>query len=126
MKGVRTLAVGWQIWLFCLVTFNLLVPLFLITQLEAQITIGAFFVGSAIGMILVHLQGFTRLLGLMHIAWIPMVVYFWMRLPLHPTDQFFGIWLRLVIALNSISLVIDIVDMARYLLGDRKATDTNA
>ena len=72
-----------------------------------------------IALILVKLQGFTRLLGLMHFFWIPLLIYFWTLLPEIPANGFLGIWIRSVICLNGISLVIDTVDVIRYIAGDR-------
>ena len=40
------------------------------------------------------------------------------RLDLHPPSEFFGLW----ITLNAISLVIDGVEVVRYLAGDRQET----
>ena len=63
--------------------------------------------------------GFTRLLGLGHVLWVPLVAWLWTRLPQIPAADFFGIWIRSLMAVNAISLVIDTVDVMRYLAGDR-------
>ncbi len=69
--------------------------------------------------LLTGLTGFTRLLGMSHIFWIPMIIWFWTRLDQIPSDDAFGVWIRVLIAVNMISLLIDAVDVLRYLAGDR-------
>jgi hypothetical protein len=120
MAGIFSLAVGWKIWLFCLITVNFFIPVFFYHSLEAQLTIVAFFFGGMLGMILVKIQGFTRLLGLMHIPWIPLVFYLIGQLNSYSFSQPMGLWIRGVIILNGISLVIDFVDVVRYMRGERK------
>ncbi len=39
-----------------------------------------------------------------------------------PDNDAFGIWIRVLIVLNSVSLVIDAVDVIRYIAGDREET----
>ena len=39
-----------------------------------------------------------------------------------PGDDAFGIWIQALIVLNSVSLVIDAVDVIRYIAGDRAET----
>jgi predicted neutral ceramidase superfamily lipid hydrolase len=119
MKGIFSLAVGWQIWLFCLILVNFLIPVFFYETRVAQITIVAFFFGGMLGLVLVKIQGFTRLLGLMHIPWIPLVFYLIGQLNNYSFSQPMGLWIRGLIILNGISLIIDFVDVARYIRGER-------
>lgn len=120
MAGVRSLAIGWQVWLLALMAVNFFIPVYFISHLEAQLTIAAFFAGGMIGMVLVKVQGFTRLLGLMHILWIPLVIYLAGQLSVFPPDHLFDLWIRGVLILNGISLLIDFVDVLRYFRGERK------
>ncbi|MFQ5757910.1 MAG: hypothetical protein ACE5H7_17695, partial [Acidiferrobacterales bacterium] len=60
--------------------------------------------------------------GLGHILWIPLLYFLWMRLEQNPADDFFGLWIRVVMVLNALSLVIDVVDVVRYIAGDRAET----
>ncbi|MEE9211920.1 MAG: hypothetical protein V3U29_04625, partial [Phycisphaeraceae bacterium] len=72
--------------------------------------------------VLTGFTGFTRLLGLGHVLWVPMLWFLWGRLGQIPADEAFGLWIRVLMILNAISLVIDAVDVIRYITGDRKAT----
>jgi hypothetical protein len=76
--------------------------------------------GGMTMMLLTARFGFTRILGLGHIFWIPLVIWLISRLSLHPPDNTLGWWIRAMIVLNSLSLLIDITDVMRYLAGDRK------
>ena len=121
-KGLMYLPIRWQNWLLLLVTANLIVPLFYLHRLEAQVVIGTLMASMAFMTILTDLTGFTRLLGLGHIFWLPLLYFLWSRLGHIPTSDFFGIWIRAVIILNSISLIIDVSDVMRYIAGDRIET----
>ncbi len=121
-KGIMKMPVPWQLWLVLLLTVNLVVPLFFLDRLEAQVIVGALLASALLMTILTGVSGFNRLLGLGHIFWIPLIYFLWMRLGQIPADDFFGIWVRALMALNVASLVIDLIDVARYIAGDREET----
>ncbi len=121
-KGMMRMPFHWQLWIMLLVTFNLLIPLFFLDRLEAQVVIGAIVASMILMTVLTAISGFTRLLGLGHIFWVPLLYFLWMRLEQNPADDFFGIWMRGLMLLNAVSLIIDTVDVGRYLAGDRKET----
>ena len=77
-------------------------------------------IGGTLMSLLTARFGFTRILGLGHILWIPLVGWLAFRLGQIPADDAFGLWIRGVIVVNSLSLVIDGVDVVRYAAGDRK------
>lgn len=124
-KGILRLPVPWRLWMLLLVFLNIVLPLFFIGRLEAQLTL----VGIAVSMLLMTgltaLSGFSRLVGLGHIVWIPLVVFLTTRLPEVPASDFYGVWLRALLVANSVSLVIDLVDVIRYVAGDRGETVVN-
>ncbi len=66
--------------------------------------------------------GFSRILGLGHIWWVPLLGFLWSRLADVPPTDAFGLWLRAVMALNVTSLIIDTVDVVRFLAGERAET----
>lgn len=93
--------------------------------MEAQVVVGTL-LGSMIFMtFLTGLTGFTRLLGLGHVLWIPLLYFLWTRLPETPVNGF-GTWMRVLITLNAASLVIDSADVIRYIRGDREETIKHA
>ena len=121
-KGVMRAPTSVRLWLMLLIVFNLVVPLFYLHRVEAQIILGAFLSSVVLMTILTGLSGFTRLIGLGHIFWIPLLYFLWSRLGQIPADELFGIWIRGLIGVNAISLVIDGVDVLRYIAGDRAET----
>ncbi len=66
--------------------------------------------------------GFSRIIGVGHIAWVPLLGFVWSQLPDIPATDAFGIWLRAVIVLDVTSLVLDAVDAVRFAQGDRAET----
>ena len=121
-KGLMRSPVVVQVWLLLLMSANLVVPLFFLHRVEAQWVVVTFVASAILMTILTGLYGFTRLLGLGHIFWIPLLWFLWTRLGQNPSDSFFGLWLRVVMVLNGLSLLIDLIDVARYIAGDREET----
>ena len=122
MRGCSKLPKVWQAWLGLLVFVNMVLPLFLWSYTEARWTFAAIMTGVILGHALLALQGFTRLLGLMHLPWLILIPFLWGRIDLYPTSMFVGLWIRSVVILNSISVVVDAIDVVRYLRGDRKSS----
>jgi len=120
MRTMNSSPLRIRVWLLILIIFNGLFPLFYLNRIEAQFTLAALLIGMMIGMILFKIQGFTRLLGLMHILWIPLVLYLIIRWNQYPITEWFGIWIRGVVLLNIVSLVLDMTDVVKFIAGDRK------
>jgi hypothetical protein len=118
-QGVFGMPIHWKLWLALLVSANFVVPLFFIERIEAQAVICAFIIGMGLMTALTARFGFSRILGLGHVAWLPLIGFLLSRMSGFPSDDAFGIWLRAVIVLNAFSLVIDAVDVVRYVRGER-------
>ena len=115
--SIATLHPAWQWWIKILGVMNLIVPLLFIKRKEARIAMGTILIQGAFMLFLFKLQGFTRLLGLAHFGWFGMIFYFCKQLKEYPVQTPFGIWIRAVIAVDAISLLIDVTDVTRYILG---------
>ncbi|MCP5113025.1 MAG: hypothetical protein GY953_19530 [bacterium] len=118
-KGILRMPAYVPPWLMLLMAANVVVPMFYLGRIEAQVCAATFMVSACLMVVLTHLSGFSRLLGAGHVLWIPLVYFLWTRLEQAPATDFYGIWMRAVMLLNSISLVIDITDVIRYISGDR-------
>ena len=118
-QGVMKMPLPWRLWLLLLVSLNAVVPFFFLGRIEAQLVLGAFLISIVLFGVLTARFGFTKIIGLGHAAWIPLLVFLFTRLDTMPGDDFFGIWMRTLLVLNGISLVIDTVDVVRYIAGDR-------
>ena len=119
-KGVFKLPLRVQLFLVLLIAANMIVPLFFLARIEAQVVLGTFMASFMLMVVLTSLVGFTRLLGLGHIFWFPMLYFLWPRLGQISADDVFGVWLRVMIALNVVALALDFLDTLRYIRGDRE------
>lgn len=109
----------WVIWVGMLLAANMVAPLFFIETIEAQAVLAAAMAGAMIQMVIFGNQGFVRLLGIGHVFWIPLVLWLLTRLDTDTLETPFGMWLGAVMVLNSLSLLIDVVDVIRYIKGER-------
>jgi len=121
-KGLLAMAKPWQVWMVLLVSINLILPLFFLGKLEAMVVLVGVMASMFIMMTLFARFGFVRLLGLGHLPWLFTVP--WLGLQLVQTIESgpFYYWLFAVVVIDSISLVIDTVDVARYWMGERLPT----
>lgn len=120
MRGIRSMPLFWKLWVHALAGVNMVALLFFWGRPEAGWTLAAFFAGFITGALLVKRQGLIRLLGLMHVFWLPLLAWLWGRVELAPASEHFGIWLRALFLMNALSLLIDAVDVMRYLRGERR------
>ncbi len=82
--------------------------------------LGAFLAGAALMAAIFASKGFVRLLGIGHIFWVPMVPWLWARLDQVGPGDLLGYWMIAVMALNSLALIIDAIDVLRYVRGERE------
>ncbi len=114
MKGILSLPLGWQLWVGLMLVLNMVAPIMLIKHIEAQVTLVAMMAGGMTGIVLVKVQGFTKLLGVMHIYWVPLVFYLLQQVETLSSSDLFCKWMWSVIFVNSISLIIDAADVITY------------
>jgi hypothetical protein len=121
--GLRGMLWPWQLWVGLLAALNLIAPLAFLDRPDAQWTLAAIGAAAVSMVALARIQGFTRLLGLGHIWWIPLIGYLLDRGALSNPGlnrEWFVLWRDAVVAANGLSSVIDATDIGRYLAGDRK------
>lgn len=111
-----------KLWLSALLAANMIAPLFFLDRPEAQATLVALAASMLLMTLLTKASGFSRLLGLGHAPWAPLLVWLLTRLDQIPADGAFGLWVRALILLNAASLIIDTIDVWRYVRGDRDET----
>ncbi len=121
-KSILAMAKPWQVWMLLLISVNLVLPLFFLGKLEATVVLVGVIASMFIMMTLFARFGFVRLLGLGHIPWLFTVPWLWLQLGQTVESGPFYYWLLSVVVLDSISLVIDTVDVARYWMGERQPT----
>jgi hypothetical protein len=119
-RGLAKMPVSWKPWLISLLLVNMLAPFLWLNRLEAQVVFGAALLSYSTFVLLTGISGFSRMLGLAHVYWVPLIGFLWMRLDLFPADTTYGIWIRAVIILDAGSLLLDGANVFRYLRGDRE------
>jgi len=118
-KEIRKYNPFWKAWCFLLVAFNLFLPLIFIQHPEAQAVIGASLLAMATMLMLYKKFGFVRLLGIAHIFWIPVLIWLSERIELVQWNSPFALWMALVVLFDCLSLLVDTVDIFRYIQGER-------
>jgi hypothetical protein len=120
MKSIFSMKAPWPLWVVILMALNMMGPLFFIQTLEAKVVLVSTLAGAIFMMLLFSGYGFVRLLGLGHIFWVPLVIWLGLRIPGIDLGTPFGIWVVLVVGFNCLSLVMDVLDVSLYFMGDRK------
>jgi hypothetical protein len=118
-RGILRLPILVRVWLMLLMSVNLLAPIIYIQRSEARIVLLTFLASFLVMVLITGASGFTRLLGLGHVLWVPLLFFLVSRLDSVPVGGSYSAWIRSVIALNSISLVLDLVDVVRFARGER-------
>ncbi len=121
-QGLLAMPLHLRAWVLLLISLNLVTPFFFLGHVEAQAVLASIMVSMVLMTALTARFGFSRIIGLGHIAWVPLLGFLWIQLPNVPATDAFGLWLRAVIVLDATSLVIDAADAVRFALGDRAET----
>jgi hypothetical protein len=119
MKSLLRLPKGWVIWVGILFSVNL-AGVFFLPRVEAIVVLVGLMLGGLFQTAIFSSKGFVRLLGLGHVFWIPMVAWLLTRFDIATPQGSFETWMTAVVVFDSLSLLIDIADVARYWLGDRR------
>ncbi len=119
MKTMFVNGKGLAAWISLLLAANMVGSLLFINTLEGQVVLAALVAGALTQTALFAAKGFVRLLGVGHVFWVPLIPWLWSRLDELPPSGPFGYWVAAVMILNSMSLLIDVTDVVRYMRGDR-------
>ncbi len=107
-----------RIWNFWLVGVNLMC-LYFIGHIEAQVVFATTLVSVVLQAIIYGRIGFTRVLGIGHLLWLPMFAWMATRaddIAAHSDLQF---WIIILAVTNAVSFVVDLTDVARFAKGER-------
>lgn len=122
IQDARRFHPGWRLWFVLLQIVNLVSPLFFLGHAEAWAVLAGYLIAAVVMVPLHRKLGWVRLLGVGHFSWFVILPWLAFRYSVTAPTGAFGIWLLAVIIVDGICLVIDIVDLARYLSGDRQPT----
>ncbi|MBI4388810.1 MAG: hypothetical protein HY580_01405 [Nitrospinae bacterium] len=121
MRKIFTMRFPWNTWVLLLAAANMAGGLYFFDTREGKFALFAMAGSMLVMQIVFNRHGFVRLLGLGHILfWTPFIGMILWRLQ-SGTDLRgdYRFWLISVGLLNSISLIIDVVDVWRYSRGER-------
>lgn len=107
-----------RIWAVWLVAVNL-GGLYFISHIEAQVLLAITFAAVGAQALIYDRIGFTRILGIVHVMWIPMFIWMATRLDAILLDPQLTTWLSVLLVTNLISLIIDAADVIRFVRGER-------
>jgi len=121
MRKIFTMPFPWNLWVIILSMINFIGGVMFISTFEGKFSLFSM-MGAMIVMTIIYARyGFVRLLGLGHILfWLPFVAFCIRQLTNGTTlSASFRVWLLTVTIINSASLVLDIIDLFRFLKGEK-------
>lgn len=83
---------------------------------------GVFVISAGLMIFLYASRGFSRILGAGHVLWVGLLPWLWSRHDLIQSDEWLSHWIITVIVINGLSLIVDAIDVVRYVRGDRQPT----
>lgn len=98
-----------------------LAAIFFWEELLAKVIVIVFMLSSILMIGLYSKFGFTKILGLGHIIWLPLVFFIGFKLPY--ADGAYFMYLLVLMVTLSISLIIDIYDVWSYFRGITRETN---
>lgn len=120
MDGIMSMPLGWQAWVFWMMIVNS-ASLFFLKHMEARFCLAVWIPNGITMMLLAEQMGYVRLLGISHIVWwTPLIIYLFLRRKQFDLKTLAGKWIVVMLITNSLSLVVDYTDVARYIAGDRE------
>ena len=122
MRTIGLFPLHWRLWVGVLFAANFIAPLFFLYRAEGWVVLGSGMAAAVVQMVIFSKLGFVRLVGLGHFVWFWLVAWLWIRLEEFAPGSPLWYWAIAVVGLNSISLIIDVVDVARFIRGERAPT----
>ena len=118
IRNIFKMPMVWWPWMAGLPLINLS-SIFFLPRTEAWVVLGTGLLAATI-MTSLHVKlGYVRLIGIGHFVWIPMLIWLGLRVEDIPQGTLFLSWILALLVMDTVSLLIDIVDFIRYLRGDR-------
>lgn len=105
----------WNVWL---VGVNLMC-LYFITHIEAQVVLGTTLASVVLQAVIYGRIGFTRVLGVGHLLWVPMFSWMALRADEIAAHSDLQTWIIVLATTNAISFVVDLTDVTRFAKGER-------
>ncbi len=107
-----------RVWCVWLVGVNL-GCLYFISEVEGQVVLITTGLAVVVQTLIYGRFGFIRMLGIVHLAWLPMFAWIFSRWDIIQSDHDLRAWLICLAATNAVSLAVDVVDALRFAHGER-------
>ena len=105
--GFSALPWYWRGWVYLLIFVNGILPVIFLPKFTAIIVLVSALLGLFMGLVLTHAVGFSKILGLMHLPWIPMVLFQLYYLnQQNSLKSFHDYWLVASLVLSILSLML--------------------
>ncbi len=108
-------------WLLILGISNMMIPMVLFKHMEAKIMLLTTITGFMIGVLLHKRKGMTRILGFMHAPWLFAIFFLIKGIVTRGAFDLYNLWMAVALALTSLSLILDIRDVAKYYSGHKES-----
>lgn len=105
----------WNVWL---VGVNLMC-LYFIGHIEAQVVLAVTLISVVVQALIYGRIGFTRVLGVAHLMWLPMFAWMATRASDIAAHSDLQTWITVLAVTNAASFAIDFSDVARFVKGER-------
>lgn len=121
IQDILKMKFPWNIWIHTMAFVNMAGAAYFFPSHYSIINLISMIVAFEIMTLIYKKYGFVRLLGLGHIiGWLPMLTYYAYKMN-SINDPILSIWLKSVVAINSISLIIDAIDVKRWFAGEKQS-----
>ncbi|MCO4793405.1 MAG: hypothetical protein KC493_06830 [Bacteriovoracaceae bacterium] len=120
MKNMMRMKPIWVVWVMILGSLNIVGGVYFFNTLEGKLAIVCMVFGIIVMSFIHGKYGFVRLLGLGHTLWLLLVPWYAMEVLQGKVEGHLALWMWSVVGINSLSLIIDIMDVARYFGGDKE------
>lgn len=123
IRGLLGVKLWVRLFILWLIIMNVVAAIYFMPRVEATVTLISFMLGGVLMGLLTTRWGFTRILGLAHVAWLPGMFFVLSRLPRVDFGTSFGVWIGLLLITNCVALVFDGLDVWRYFRGETEPMD---
>jgi len=116
-NGIHALDWYWKLWIYTMVLINGVIPLFFLPKFTSIIVLVSAVSGFFSGLVLTHALGYSKILGLMHLPWIPMVSFqfYYFYKQKFKAKSLHDYWLILSLTISLLSLLMDFYDICEYI-----------
>jgi len=109
-----------RMWAVLVILINAASFLFLGT-IEGKVILVTWLLAGTTMTLIYQAKGFIRLLGLGHVYWVPLILWLGYRMMTATSQSFwFRFWIISLLIINSLSVIIDAIDVVRYARGERE------